>query len=137
MKTLKVTKTQQTIRNYNQETNDVSASSASHNETSAVLRVAASVLQWFLWLKVTCCHYQDVCQGLEQLKGPLLLLSSAARRLSDKEEAVRTVTQLNTSYELDLQEAKDKQSALENLLSLWQKYESTPNIQTSYMKTCF
>lgn len=132
MKTLKVTKTQQTIRNYNQETIYVSASSASHNETSAVLCVAASVLQWFL-----CCHYQDVCQGLEQLKGPLLSLSSAARRLSDKEEAVRTVTQLNTSYELDLQEAKDKQSALENLLSLWQKYESKPNIQTSDMKTCF
>ncbi|XP_037550764.1 nesprin-1 [Nematolebias whitei] len=67
--------------------------------------------------------HTDVCQGLEQLKGTLLLLSSAARRLSAKEEAVRTVTQLNTSYELDLQEAKDKQSALENLLSLWQKYE--------------
>ena len=64
---------------------------------------------------------QDVCQHLEKLKGTLLSLSAGARRLSDKEQAERTVTALNTSYEQYTQEAKDKQSSLENLLSLWQK----------------
>lgn len=64
---------------------------------------------------------QDVCQYLEKLKGTLLSLSAVARRLSDKEQAERTVTELNTSYEQSIEEAKDKQSSLENLLSLWQK----------------
>ena len=64
---------------------------------------------------------QDVCQCLERLKGTLLSLSAGARRLSDKEQAERTVTQLNTSYEQNVQEAKDKQNTLETLLSLWQK----------------
>lgn len=64
---------------------------------------------------------QDVCQYLEKLKGTLLSLSAGARRLSDKEQAEKTVTELNTSYEQSIEEAKDKQSSLENLLSLWQK----------------
>lgn len=66
-------------------------------------------------------HLQDVCQQLEKLKGTLLSLSAGARRLSDKEQAERTVTELNSSYDQNTQEAKDKQSSLENLLSLWQK----------------
>lgn len=64
---------------------------------------------------------QDVCQSLERLKGSLLSLSAGARRLSDKEQAERTVTELNTSYDQNVLDAKDKQSILENLLSLWQK----------------
>lgn len=64
---------------------------------------------------------QDVCQCLEGLKGTLLSLSAGARRLSDKEQAERTVTELNTSYDQNVQEAKYKQTTLENLLSLWQK----------------
>lgn len=70
-----------------------------------------------------CCISvpQDVCQHLEKLKGTLLSLSAGARRLSDKEQAERTVTELNSSYDQNIQEAKDKQSTLENLLSLWQK----------------
>lgn len=65
---------------------------------------------------------QDACQCLERLRGTLLSLSAGARRLSDKEQAERTVTELNTTYDQHVQEAKDKQSTLENLLSLWQKY---------------
>lgn len=64
---------------------------------------------------------QDVCQHLEKLKGNLLSLSAGARRLSDKEHAERTMTELNISYEQCMEEAKDKQSSLENLLSQWQK----------------
>ncbi|XP_041828569.1 nesprin-1-like [Melanotaenia boesemani] len=71
----------------------------------------------------TLQSHMDACQCLEQLKGTLLSLSASARRLSDKEQAVRTVTELNVSYEQTIHEAKDKQSTLENLLSLWQKYE--------------
>ncbi|KAF1374585.1 hypothetical protein PFLUV_G00230620 [Perca fluviatilis] len=68
-------------------------------------------------------NHMDVCQHQEKLKGTLLSLSAGARRLSDKEQAERTVTELNNSYDQNVQKAKDKQSTLENLLSLWQKYE--------------
>lgn len=54
----------------------------------------------------------------------MLSLSAGVRRLSDKEQAERTVTELSSGYEKSLQEAKDKQSSLENLLCLWQKYDS-------------
>lgn len=65
--------------------------------------------------------FQDVGQHLEKLKGSLLSLSAGARRLSDKEQAERNMAELNTSHEQSIEEAKDKQSSLENLLSLWQK----------------
>lgn len=63
----------------------------------------------------------------------MLSLSAGARRLSDKEQAERTVTELSSSYERTLQEAKDKQSSLENLLCLWQKYDTSSNTYTSQM----
>lgn len=77
----------------------------------------------------SCCDsvLQDACQQLEKLKGAILSLSAGARRLSDKEQAERTVTELSSSYESSLQEAKDKQSSLENLLCLWQKYDPSTN----------
>lgn len=71
-----------------------------------------------------CCLLffpQDVYQSLERFKGTLLSLSAGTRRLSDKEQAERTVTELNTSYDQNVLEATDKQRTLENLLSLWQK----------------
>lgn len=64
---------------------------------------------------------QDVFQNLEKLKGNLLSLCASARRLTEKEQAEKTLTELNTSYDQSLQEAKDKQSSLENRFSLWQK----------------
>lgn len=45
---------------------------------------------------------------------------------------MRAVAELNTSYEQALEEAKDKQSTLENLLSTWQKYEFV-NINLTYL----
>ena len=64
---------------------------------------------------------QDLCQGLEKLKAVVLSLSASARRLSDKEKAERAAATLQASYDVNVQQAKDKQSQLEGLLSLWQK----------------
>lgn len=61
----------------------------------------------------------------------MLSLSAGARRLSDREQAERTMTELSSGYESSLQEAKDKQSSLENLLCLWQKYDFSVNAFTS------
>lgn len=52
----------------------------------------------------------------------LLSLCSGARRLSEREKAKIEVTGLQHSYEQSLKQAKDKQSHMEALLSLWQKY---------------
>ncbi|CAG13184.1 unnamed protein product, partial [Tetraodon nigroviridis] len=60
-------------------------------------------------------NHMDVFQNLEKLKGNLLSLCASARRLTEKEQAEKTLTELNTSYEQSLEEAKDKQSSLENL----------------------
>ena len=43
------------------------------------------------------------------------------RRLSNKEKAERAAAALQASYDVSVQQAKDKQSQLEGLLSLWQK----------------
>ena len=67
------------------------------------------------------CSPQDVCQGLEKLKAAVLSLSATARRLSDREQAERAAAALQAGYDHNLQLAKDKQSKLESLLSLWQK----------------
>lgn len=72
-------------------------------------------------VKITVFLVQDVVQYVEKLKGNLLSLSASARRLNDKEQAEKTLTELNTSYEQSMEGAKVKQSSLENLFSLWQK----------------
>lgn len=73
-------------------------------------------------LRFLCLVFaQDVFQNLEKLKGNLLSLSATARRLCDKDQAEKTLTELNTSYEQSMEQAKVKQSTLENLFSLWQK----------------
>lgn len=71
--------------------------------------------------KITVFFVQDVVQSLEKLKGNLMSLSASARRLNDKEQAEKTLTELNTSYEQSMEGAKVKQTTLENLFSLWQK----------------
>lgn len=58
---------------------------------------------------------------MEKLKRNLLSLCTSARRLTEKEQAGKTLTELNTSYDQSMEEAKNKQSSLENLFSLWQK----------------
>ena len=60
-------------------------------------------------------------QSLERLKASLLSMSAVARRLGDRQQADRAVVELHKSYDVSLKQAKDKQTTLENLLSLWQK----------------
>lgn len=61
-------------------------------------------------------------QSLEKVKVTLLSLCTGARRLSEREKAESAVAALQHSYEQSLKQAKDKQSHMESLLSLWQKY---------------
>ncbi|KAJ0062855.1 hypothetical protein NL108_008143 [Boleophthalmus pectinirostris] len=84
----------------------------------------------------TLQNHMAMCQNLERLKGSLLSLTAGARRLSDREEVERTVADLNSQYDQHLREAKDKQSALESLLSHWQKYEKQRSTFISSLERC-
>uniref|UniRef100_A0AAV2JAL2 Calponin-homology (CH) domain-containing protein n=1 Tax=Knipowitschia caucasica TaxID=637954 RepID=A0AAV2JAL2_KNICA len=84
----------------------------------------------------TLQSHMDVCQNLERLRGPLLALTAGARRLSDRAEAEKTAVRVNSQFEQHLQEAKDKQNALEGLLSHWQRYEKQRSVFMSCLDRC-
>uniref|UniRef100_UPI00398E76DD nesprin-1 n=1 Tax=Pristiophorus japonicus TaxID=55135 RepID=UPI00398E76DD len=65
----------------------------------------------------------EFSQSIEQIKTPLASLSTHARRVSNKDEAVQELSALQQKYEEVQDQAKEEQALLENLLSLWQKYE--------------
>ncbi|XP_029943278.1 nesprin-1-like [Salarias fasciatus] len=68
--------------------------------------------------------HMDVVQGLEVLRGTLLTLAGGARRLGDRDEAEKTVSSLDSSYQQNLQDARTKQNVLEKLLGAWQRFET-------------
>ncbi|XP_077587652.1 nesprin-1 [Stigmatopora nigra] len=68
-------------------------------------------------------NHTDSSQELEKLKESLLSLSAGARRLGDVEGAATAVEELSSSLGQIAEEAKQKQSALETLLALWQSFE--------------
>ncbi|TSO25166.1 Nesprin-1 [Bagarius yarrelli] len=78
----------------------------------------------------------DVFQSLEKVKASLLSLCSGARRLSEREKAESSATVLQHSYEQSLKQAKDKQSHMESLLSLWQKLEKDICSLQSCIESC-
>lgn len=51
----------------------------------------------------------------------MLSLSTAGRRLSERERAEQVVQELQRSHDRCLKQAVDTQNRLENLLGLWQK----------------
>nr|XP_057913481.1 nesprin-1 isoform X6 [Doryrhamphus excisus] len=68
-------------------------------------------------------NHMDAAQQLERLRGALLSLSAGTRRLSDRDQVEAAVKELSSNFEQSTQEAKLKQSTLETLLSVWQRFE--------------
>ncbi|RXM34120.1 Nesprin-1 [Acipenser ruthenus] len=81
-------------------------------------------------------EHMDVIQAVEQLKSTLASLSAGARKVSDRGPAEQEVVFLQQRYEKGLQKAKDKQTELENLLALWQKYEKEESTFVSWLERC-
>ncbi|KAJ4921304.1 hypothetical protein JOQ06_000784 [Pogonophryne albipinna] len=75
---------------------------------------------------------EEVLQQQEALRGGLLSLQASARRLRERPAAERSVTELNVRYEESLQEARDSQRGLEELLTLWRRFEK----QRSHLTSC-
>ncbi|XP_034001986.1 nesprin-1-like, partial [Trematomus bernacchii] len=76
--------------------------------------------------------HMEVLQQQEALRGGLLSLQASARRLRERPAAERSVTELNVRYEESLQEARDSQRDLEELLTLWRRFEK----QRSHLTSC-
>ncbi|RXM34941.1 Nesprin-1 [Acipenser ruthenus] len=79
-------------------------------------------------------EHMDLTQAVEQLKSSLASLSAGARKVSDREPAEQKVVFLQQRYEKGLQKAKHKQTELENLLALWQKYEKEQSTFVSWLE---
>lgn len=65
---------------------------------------------------------QEVCQGIEQLKPRLMALGSATKRLGEGGQLEEEVADLQRQQRQLVGKAADKQSSLESLLALWQRY---------------
>ncbi|KPP77537.1 nesprin-1-like, partial [Scleropages formosus] len=78
--------------------------------------------------------HQDEAQSLEQLRQAVAALSGAAQRLSDREQAEGDIVALQHQLEEHLRQAGDKQVLLENLQSLWQRYEKELSSLMSWLE---
>lgn len=70
---------------------------------------------------------QEICQAVEQLSPRLAALSSATRRLVECQQLEEDVAELKEQQQGFAGKAAEKQSTLESLLALWQRYEKQPN----------
>uniref|UniRef100_A0A8C1U557 Spectrin repeat containing, nuclear envelope 1a n=1 Tax=Cyprinus carpio TaxID=7962 RepID=A0A8C1U557_CYPCA len=79
---------------------------------------------------------QDVVQRLQQLGPRLMSLSLGLRRLHDAGQLEKAVVDLQQAHKLHTQQATEKQSKLENLLTLWQRYERDLSLLQSWLNRC-
>lgn len=63
-----------------------------------------------------------MCQSVGQLKPRLMALCSATRRLGEGSQLEEEVANLQKQQTLLMGKAAEKQSTLESLLALWQRY---------------
>lgn len=69
-----------------------------------------------------CPSLQEVCQAIEQLKPRLMALCSALKRLGEGIQLDEEVVNLQKQQAEFIGKAAEKQSTLESLLALWQRY---------------
>ncbi|XP_073712130.1 nesprin-1 isoform X2 [Misgurnus anguillicaudatus] len=81
-------------------------------------------------------EHMDVVQHLQQLGPRLMSLCLGWRRLSDGGQLEKAVAELQQAHKLHTQQATEKQSKLENLLTLWQRYERDLSLLQSWLNRC-
>ncbi|XP_067272909.1 nesprin-1 isoform X4 [Pseudorasbora parva] len=124
------------LRNTKQFTQDL-------NEVEGLL----NGLQEKLNIPVTSCtsasrtyktlhEHMDVVQRLQQLGPRLMSLSLGWRRLSDGGRMEKAVADLQQAHQSYTQQATEKQSKLENLLTLWQRCERDLSLLQSWLNRC-
>ncbi|XP_037541085.1 nesprin-1 [Nematolebias whitei] len=80
--------------------------------------------------------HMEVCQGIEQLKPRLMALGSAAKRLGEGGQLEEEVADLQRQQRQLVGKAADKQSSLESLLALWQRYEKETASMKGWLGRC-
>ncbi|KAG2468780.1 SYNE1 protein, partial [Polypterus senegalus] len=79
---------------------------------------------------------QDLTLSLEPLRTTITSLLAGARKVTDKDKAEQNVISLQQRYEKDMQQAKQKQTKLENLLAMWQRFEKEWSTFESWLERC-
>ncbi|XP_033998692.1 nesprin-1 isoform X2 [Trematomus bernacchii] len=78
----------------------------------------------------------DVYQAVEQLNPRLMALCSAMKRLAEGSQLEGEVANLQKQQGEFLEKAAEKQSTLESLLSLWQRFEKESSSMKSWLNRC-
>ncbi|CAL8318022.1 unnamed protein product, partial [Boreogadus saida] len=81
-------------------------------------------------------EHMELCQAVEQLTPRLTALCSALKRLGDGGPLEEEVARLQDRQREDVERAKEKQAALEDLLALWQRFEKESSSIRSWLDRC-
>ncbi|CAM9192469.1 unnamed protein product, partial [Lampetra planeri] len=81
-------------------------------------------------------NHMVVCTAVEQLRPRLMALFSAVKRLGEGGQLEREVADLQKQQGELMEEATERQSTLESLLTLWQRFEKEKSSIGSWLDMC-
>ncbi|XP_027140369.1 nesprin-1 isoform X4 [Larimichthys crocea] len=81
-------------------------------------------------------EHMEVCQAVEQLNPRLMALCSAMKRLGEGSQLEEEVANLKKQQGEFMGKAAEKQSTLETLLALWQRFEKESSSMKSWLDRC-
>ncbi|EPQ19233.1 Nesprin-1 [Myotis brandtii] len=81
-------------------------------------------------------EHMDLCQALESLSSALAALSAGAQKVVSRGCSVQEAAALQQRYQGLLSRAKERQTALENLLAHWQRLEKELSTFLTWLERC-
>ncbi|XP_023599414.1 nesprin-1-like, partial [Myotis lucifugus] len=81
-------------------------------------------------------EHMDLCQALESLSSALAALSAGAQKVVSRGCSVQEAASLQQRYQGLLSRAKERQTALENLLAHWQRLEKELSTFLTWLERC-
>ncbi|XP_028460432.1 nesprin-1-like [Perca flavescens] len=78
----------------------------------------------------------EVCQAVEQLNPRLMALCAAMKRLGEGSQLEEEVANLHKQQREFMEKATEKQSTLESLLALWQRFEKESSSIKGWLNRC-
>ncbi|VTJ58951.1 Hypothetical predicted protein [Marmota monax] len=112
-------KIQQSVSEFEDKLNDPIKICSSATETYRVLQ-----------------EHMDLCQALESLSSTVTALSASARKVVHRESCLQEAAALQQRYEGTLRKAKERQTALEDLLAHWQRLEKELSSFLTWLERC-
>ncbi|XP_029412844.1 nesprin-1 [Nannospalax galili] len=81
-------------------------------------------------------EHMDLCQALESLNSTVTTFSASAQKMVNKESCIQEAVALQQQYEGTLSKAKERQAALKDLLSHWQRLEKELSSFLTWLERC-